>query len=56
MGEPLREGNRYRCPIKECGCEIVVVKGSENCPTLDPQPPKCCCGISMVKVDEATAS
>lgn len=50
MAEPLKKGERYRCPKDECGCEIEVTKGADNCPAEHPQPPKCCCGCDMVKV------
>lgn len=50
MAEPLKQGEKYRCPKDECGCEIEVTKGADNCPAENPQPPKCCCGCEMVKV------
>jgi hypothetical protein len=50
MADPLKKGEKYRCPKDECGCEIEVTKGADNCPAENPQPPRCCCGCEMVKV------
>src|SRR5579864_8171857 len=41
----LREGQRFRCQNRECGCEIVVNKPSIEGDSL----PKCCCGAAMKK-------
>ena len=51
MAEPLKKGECYRCPTEACGCVIEVVKGADECPAEQPQPPKCCCGCEMVKVE-----
>lgn len=52
MANPLQQGETYRCPDAACGCEIEVTRGADNCPSKNPQPPTCCCGKSMVKVQE----
>ena len=49
MSEPLEKGERYRCPIDDCGCVVEVVEGAKKCAAETPQPPKCCCGCEMVK-------
>jgi hypothetical protein len=46
---PLRKGERYRCPDKECGCEIEVVKGAPATCEGKEQP-RCCCGRTMERV------
>ncbi len=52
MAEAWKEGDRYRCPMEECACEIEVVKGPREYPKAgdNPQSPKCICGCEMVKV------
>jgi hypothetical protein len=47
---PFREGDVYRCPLPECGCEVTVTKSApQDC--QGQQDPTCCCGQTMVKVD-----
>jgi hypothetical protein len=43
----LKEGEVYKCPNPNCGCEITVTKGAG--PGGGDQPPRCCCGKEMVK-------
>lgn len=50
----LREGEQYRCPDPECGCEIQVTRGAEPGGGGD-EDPRCCCGKSMDKVGEPAA-
>lgn len=45
----LRQGERYRCPHAECGCEIEVVKGAKPGGGGD-ENPRCCCGEEMERV------
>ena len=51
MAQPLKKGERYRCPKDECGCESEVVEGAKKCASEQCQPPKCCCGCEMVKAN-----
>ena len=44
----LKEGEVYRCPEPDCGCEITVIKGAAPGKGGD-LPPRCCCGKEMVK-------
>ncbi len=44
----FKEGEIYRCPDTECGCEIKVTKGAASGKGGD-QNPRCCCGKEMVK-------
>lgn len=44
----FKQGEVYRCPDAECGCEVTVTQtaapgkgGNSN--------PRCCCGNEMVK-------
>jgi hypothetical protein len=41
-----REGEVYRCPDPECGCEVTVTRGSALAEARS-QPPTCCCGKTM---------
>ncbi|MGH3611001.1 MAG: hypothetical protein ACRDRD_23370 [Pseudonocardiaceae bacterium] len=44
----FREGEVYKCPDEECGCEVTVTKGARpDCPGT--QNPTCCCGKTMEK-------
>jgi len=52
MAELLKKGERYRCPKDGCDCEIEVVKGAQKCPAEHLQPPECCCGCEMIKVND----
>lgn len=45
---PLREGEIYRCPLPDCGCEVTVAK-SAPADCSGQQSPTCCCGQTMVK-------
>ena len=40
MSEPLEKGERYRCPIDDCGCVVEVVEGAKKCAAETPQPVK----------------
>ena len=42
----LREGESYRCPDSECGCEIRVTRGANPGKGGDNNP-RCCCGKEM---------
>jgi len=44
----FKEGEVYKCPVPECGCEITVTKGAAPGKGGD-EPPRCCCGKAMVK-------
>ncbi len=44
----LKEGETYRCPDSECGCEIKVTKGAAPGKGGN-QNPRCCCGKEMTK-------
>lgn len=45
---PFKEGEVYRCPDPDCGCEIRVTKGAPaSC--NGQSAPRCCCGRDMVK-------
>jgi hypothetical protein len=41
----LKEGETYRCPNADCGCEIEVKRGAG--PEGGDLPPRCCCGMAM---------
>lgn len=44
----FREGEVYRCPEENCGCELTVTKAAP--PTCSGNNnPTCCCGKTMVK-------
>ncbi|MDJ0464593.1 hypothetical protein [Streptomyces sp. H27-C3] len=42
------QGEVYRCPDPDCGCEITVTKGAAPGHGGD-QVPTCCCGHRMEK-------
>lgn len=44
----LKEGEVYKCPDPDCGCEITVTKGAAPGAGGD-QAPRCCCGKEMIK-------
>lgn len=45
----FKEGEIYRCPDANCGCEVTVTKGApEGC--KGEENPSCCCGMKMEKV------
>jgi len=44
----LKEGEVYKCPDSDCGCEITVTKGAEPGAGGN-QAPRCCCGKEMIK-------
>lgn len=44
----LKQGDVYRCPDAQCGCEITVTH-SANPECRGNQNPRCCCGKEMVK-------
>ncbi len=46
---PLREGEVYRCPVAECGCEVTVTKSAQS-GCEGQQNPTCCSGHTMEKV------
>jgi hypothetical protein len=45
----LQTGEKYRCPDKDCGCEIEVTKGAAT-GKGGSMAPRCCCGKEMQKV------
>ncbi len=46
---PFRQGEVYRCPLPDCGCEVTVTRGAPpDC--QGQQNPTCCCGHTMEKV------
>jgi hypothetical protein len=42
----MRKGEMYHC--EHCGCEIAVTRGPEE-GKGGSAPPRCCCGMEMVK-------
>jgi len=46
----LKQGDVYKCPDSDCGCEVTVSKGSAPGKGGN-QSPRCCCGNEMVKVN-----
>jgi hypothetical protein len=46
----FKEGEVYRCPDSNCGCEIKVTKGAAAGKGGD-QNPRCCCGLEMQKME-----
>lgn len=46
----FKEGEIYRCPDSECGCEIKVTKGAAA-GIGGEQNPRCCCGQEMVRAE-----
>jgi len=44
----FKEGEVYKCPDRECGCEITVTKGAAP-GKGGIEPPRCCCGKAMRK-------
>lgn len=50
----FHEGDIYRCPDPECGCELTVTKGAAPGKGGD-RSPTCCCGMTMQKVEAETA-
>lgn len=45
---PFREGEVFRCPQADCGCELTVTKAAPPTCTGQ-QAPTCCCGKTMIK-------
>ena len=43
----LKQGEKYRCQMADCGCEIEVTKGAGS--AGGDQAPRCCCGGEMTK-------
>lgn len=41
----LQQGETYRCPNPDCGCEIEVTRGAGS--GGGDQQPRCCCGMEM---------
>lgn len=39
----FKEGETYRCPDRDCGCEIKVIKGAAPGRRRGANP-RCCCG------------
>lgn len=46
----LKQGEVYKCPDSDCGCEVTVTKGPAPGKGGN-QAPHCCCGSEMVKVN-----
>ncbi|MFJ8630965.1 hypothetical protein [Streptomyces sp. NPDC093568] len=46
---PFREGEVFRCPESDCGCELTVTKAAPPACTGQHDAPTCCCGKTMVK-------
>ncbi len=42
----LKEGEVYKCPDDNCGCEITVTKSTNDGGN---EAPRCCCGKPMLK-------
>lgn len=47
---PFREGEVYRCPEENCGCELTVTKGAPAA-CGGQENPTCCCGRTMIKAE-----
>jgi hypothetical protein len=47
----FKEGEKYRCPDPDCGCEIQVTKGAAPGKGGN-QKPRCCCGKEMEKIEQ----
>lgn len=45
---PFREGEVFRCPDDDCGCELTVTKAASPA-CAGQHAPTCCCGKTMVK-------
>lgn len=41
----MQTGERYRCPMNGCGCEVEVTRSAG--PQGGNQAPRCCCGTEM---------
>jgi hypothetical protein len=52
---PFHEGDIYRCPDPECGCEVTVTKGAAPGRGGDSSP-TCCCGLTMQKLPAPPAA
>jgi hypothetical protein len=46
---PFHEGEVYRCPYPNCGCEVTVTKAPTCCFGPDAM---ICCGMNMVKTTD----
>lgn len=44
----FKQGDVYKCPDLECGCELTVSKSTKEGQGGD-QNPTCCCGKRMEK-------
>jgi hypothetical protein len=44
----LKQGEIYRCPDPNCGCEVTVTKGAAAGKGGNLNP-RCCCGKEMQK-------
>lgn len=49
---PFREGEVFRCPQADCGCELTVTKAGPPACTGQRDAPTCCCGQTMVKTSQ----
>ena len=47
----FKEGEKYRCPDPDCGCEILVTKGASPGKGGNHKP-RCCCGKEMEKIEQ----
>ena len=45
---PFKKGEVYKCPDKNCGCEVTVTKSAPS-DCKGNQNPTCCCGKTMIK-------
>jgi hypothetical protein len=48
---PFREGEVYRCPYPDCGCEVTVTKAPSPACCFGPDA-MICCGMNMVKTTD----
>jgi len=44
----LKQGEVYKCPDPECGCEVTVTRGTAHGKEGDLNP-RCCYGKELVK-------
>lgn len=50
----MQTGERYRCTMNGCGCEVEVTKGAG--PQGGNQAPRCCCGTEMQSAGRSARS
>lgn len=51
----MRDGETYRCPDPNCGCEVRVTKGAKSGAQSDAAP-TCGCGKKMTKSESRSGA